>query len=115
MEHPAENRPADGAPDYSAILSVLRRTGLLQSATPGLQPFPGGVSSDIVRVDDGARSFVVKRALAKLKVKDDWFADVARNAVEQAYLHRAAAIVPQAVPRLLYTDAAGGWFVTGGA
>ncbi|MBL9214505.1 MAG: phosphotransferase [Opitutaceae bacterium] len=110
MPSPAENRPVDVTTDYSDILAVLRRTGLLQSTNPVLQPFSGGVSSDIVRVEEHGRSFVVKRALAKLKVKDDWFADVARNAVEQAYLHRVGALVPQAVPRLLHTDAAGGWF-----
>jgi aminoglycoside phosphotransferase (APT) family kinase protein len=98
------------SPEDAALVAALRQAGLVRSAAPRLQPFSGGVSSDIVRVDDGDRSFVVKRALAKLKVKDDWFADVGRNAVEQAYLRCVGAFLPCAVPRLLHAEPAAGWF-----
>ncbi len=66
-------------------------------------PLTGGVSSDItlVRGADG-RQFVVKRALAKLKVRDDWFADPQRNQVEQAYFTYVGSFAAAAVPRLLH-------------
>jgi hypothetical protein len=60
----------------SADLEVsLRHAGLLHSPHPVLVPLTGGVSSEIYRVEDGARRFVVKRALAKLRVDEDWHAD----------------------------------------
>jgi aminoglycoside phosphotransferase (APT) family kinase protein len=47
---------------------------------------------------------VVKRALEKLRVKDDWFADTVRNRYEQAYMRYANEIVPGSVPRILHAD-----------
>ena len=44
----------------------------------------GGVSSDIWKVEADGRTYCVKRALAKLKVKADWFAPVERNKFEVA-------------------------------
>jgi aminoglycoside phosphotransferase (APT) family kinase protein len=46
----------------------------------------------------------VKRALAKLKVQADWRAPVERNRYESAWMRAAAAIVPDAVPRVLGED-----------
>jgi hypothetical protein len=53
---------------------------------------------------------VVKRALAKLKVKDPWFADVNRNASERSYIECVAGFLPGAVPRIRFADPAGGYF-----
>jgi aminoglycoside phosphotransferase (APT) family kinase protein len=65
-----------------------------------LTPLTDGVSSEIFRVDDGGDLFVVKRALPKLKVKDEWLADVGRNRYEQLYIQYVARILPRAVPSL---------------
>jgi tRNA A-37 threonylcarbamoyl transferase component Bud32 len=66
-------------------------------------------------VTDGAERFVVKRALPKLNVRDDWFADPARNGVEHdclVYLSERlggdALALP--VPRILFHDAEAGLF-----
>jgi aminoglycoside phosphotransferase (APT) family kinase protein len=75
-----------------------------------VEPLTGGVSSEIHLVEDEGRRFVVKRALAKLKVRDDWFADTGRSGVEQAYLRVVGALVPGCVPRVLHADAQAGWF-----
>lgn len=88
----------------------LRAAGLISAATPRFQPLAGGVSSDIMLVEDGTRSFVVKRALGKLKVRDDWFADTSRNAVERSFLEYASTVVPGSVPRVLAGDPDAGWF-----
>ncbi len=95
---------------YAEIITALRQNGLVRSASPVIEPLTGGVSSDIIKIVDGDRCLVVKRALAKLKVKDDWFADTGRNNVEQLFLQRVGAMVPHAVPRLLFADASAGWF-----
>ena len=71
----------------------------------------GGVSSDIWRVELARGPVCVKRALAKLRVREDWFAPVERNAYEAAWMRRAAAVVPAAVPELLGQDPAAGVLV----
>jgi aminoglycoside phosphotransferase (APT) family kinase protein len=69
----------------------------------------GGVSSDIFLVTAAGQSVVVKRALGKLRVKDDWFADVSRNRMEQSWF-RHAARVTTAVPKVLFASPDTGWF-----
>ncbi len=71
-------------------------------------PLTGGVSSDIVRVESSKGAIVVKTALEKLRVKDDWFADVSRNRVERMFFEYAAPIIPDSVPRIL--GSGDGWF-----
>ena len=75
-----------------------------------LTPLTDGVSSEIFRVEDGEDSFVVKRALSKLKVKDEWLADVGRNHYEQLYIQYVARILPQAVPSLRPSPTDRGYF-----
>jgi aminoglycoside phosphotransferase (APT) family kinase protein len=82
------------------FLDTLWRDGVLRYQDAKLTPLTDGVSSEIFRVDDGAASFVVKRALAKLRVKDDWTADIDRNRYEQMYIEYVAQFLPQAVPSL---------------
>ena len=94
----------------TTLLLQLRAAGLVTSPAPRLESLTGGVSSEIFLVTDDARRFVIKRALAKLKVPDDWFADTSRNAVEYAFFTEASTIVPESVPSLLGGDAAAGWF-----
>lgn len=97
--------------NLEALIPRFRASGWID-ATGGVfaRPLPGGVSSDIVLVENARRRFVVKSALGKLKVSDDWFADVSRNGVEQDYFGYAAGIIPDSVPRILGGDPAGGWF-----
>ncbi|MEZ5385991.1 MAG: aminoglycoside phosphotransferase family protein [Prosthecobacter sp.] len=71
-------------------------------------PLTGGVSSDIVCVESSKGSIVVKTALEKLRVKDDWFADVSRNRVERMFFEYAGQIIPESVPHVL--GSGDGWF-----
>jgi len=94
-------------PDLLDCLPRLRTLGLIEGEAC-VVPLTGGVSSDIVRVDSTKGSVVVKAALEKLKVRDDWFADVSRNGVELRFFEHMAPVIPKHVPRVL---AAGeGWF-----
>jgi aminoglycoside phosphotransferase (APT) family kinase protein len=93
------------------VVDALVRMGLLGTgARIGGEPLTGGVSSEIYRVDTGAGSFCVKRALARLKVSAVWEAPVERNRYERAYLELAAALVPGAVPAVLGADDEAGLF-----
>ncbi len=94
-----------------AIEALLRKAGLVTAGVPvNFEPLTGGVASDIWRVDAGARSFAVKRALPKLRVAADWRAPVSRNAAEADWLRIAARIVPGHVPKILFHDPASGLF-----
>jgi aminoglycoside phosphotransferase (APT) family kinase protein len=73
-------------------------------------PLTGGVASDIWLIRTGSLSFVVKRALEKLRVAADWHAPIARNAAEAAWLRTAADIIPGSVPKLLAHDPQAGFF-----
>ncbi len=66
---------------------------------------PGGVSSDIKRVlkEDGT-SFVVKKALPKLKVKEDWFSNPERNFVESKAIKMVSTVFPNYVPKIIFSD-----------
>ncbi len=97
--------------DRDGLADVLRRLGLLAEAEPlRAEPLTGGVSSDILRVATARGSFVVKQALAKLRVAADWRAPVERNRYEVAWLREAAKAVPGCVPAILADDPSSGLF-----
>ncbi|HEY2658081.1 MAG TPA: phosphotransferase [Caulobacteraceae bacterium] len=70
----------------------------------------GGVSSDIWRLDSGGRAYCLKRALAKLRVADDWTAPVERNLYEWRWFETVGARFPGLAPQLIARDAEAGVF-----
>ncbi len=96
--------------DSHALLCHLQKGGRVRSPEATAVPLTGGVSSEIWLVTDGSERFVVKRALPKLNVRDDWFADPARNGVEHDCLAYLGRIAPGSVPRILFQDAEAGLF-----
>src|SRR5271167_1705404 len=92
------------------FLEMLRRDGHVRDAQARLTPLSGGVSSELYLVEDGAEKFVVKRALPKLRVKDNWFADVSRNETEWKYLEYVARLMPSTVPKLRFANPDAGYF-----
>lgn len=96
--------------DSHEVLCRLQQTGRIKSPEATAVPLSGGVSSEIWLVTDGPERFVVKRALPKLKVRDDWFADPARNSVEHDCLAYLDKIARGSVPRILFRDAEAGLF-----
>jgi fructosamine-3-kinase len=104
--------PAGEMAAEAPVIRALARLGLLCGEhTPRFTRLTGGVSSDIWRVDLAGGPVCVKRALPKLRVEQDWFAPVERNAYEAAWMRRAAAVAPEAVPQLLGQDDAAGVLV----
>jgi aminoglycoside phosphotransferase (APT) family kinase protein len=91
--------------DRTQLVEFLRRSGLLAAeCEPRLTPLTGGVASDIWKVESDGPAFVVKKALARLRVAQEWTAPVSRNASEVAWMLEAAKVVPAAVPRVLAHD-----------
>lgn len=93
------------------MIEFINRSGLVKLGEPvRLLPLTGGVASDIFRVVVGERSFVVKKALARLRVEQEWNVPVARNASEVGWFVEARRAVPQAVPDILVHEPALGLF-----
>ena len=87
------------------FLPMLLEAGLAAAGeTPAFRELAGGVASDIWLADLKSGPVCVKRALAKLRVAQDWRAPVERNAYEAAWLEAARRIVPGAAPRVLARD-----------
>jgi len=110
----AESDPpalSESSQAYAEMRHSLDRMMIVGAHTQArLVPLAGGVSSDIFRVETPGATFCVKRALPRLKVAADWQVPVDRNRYEIAWLERAAAILPGAVPKVLGVDPAGGAF-----
>ncbi|WP_096087548.1 phosphotransferase family protein [Agaribacterium haliotis] len=88
----------------TSIHNTLLAQGVVQPGKLKVTPLSGGVSCEILLLEQNNKSVVLKRALGKLKVKDDWYADVARNKVEQQYLQYVHAFLPGVVPQIYYSN-----------
>ena len=92
-------------------LPEMMRLGLLDAPDEAeFTPLTGGVASDIWRVQTPARVFVIKRALAKLRVAADWRVPVERNAFEVAWLNFARSVAPGVAPEVLAHSTGFGFF-----
>lgn len=66
----------------------------------------GGVSCSVWKTTVGDQRWVVKQALGKLDVEEDWFADVQRIEREQQAMRFLEPIMPEgSVPKILHSDA----------
>lgn len=102
--------PTPVQPGDDAILARLTAAGCIGDGARS-RALGGGVSSDVLLVeDDAGRQVIVKRALARLRVADEWLADTGRNAFEQAWLSLAATLAPANIPRVLLAAPEEGWF-----
>jgi D-3-phosphoglycerate dehydrogenase / 2-oxoglutarate reductase len=98
------------ADDPGPLTAHLVRRGLVDPvAEVRLSPLPGGVSNDVIAVDAPGFYAVVKRALARLRVSEEWLADPARIETEGRALELAGRLLPGAVPAVL--DQADGYLV----
>lgn len=92
------------------IENLLREDGQLLPGPALLTPLGGGVSCEIFKVEQGAKTFIVKRALAKLRVAAEWRVDVGRNAVEYAFYDTMARPLAGSLPRVFFHNPARGYF-----
>lgn len=96
--------------DTRALGAYLVRRGLVApTAAVDVRPLPGGVSNDVVAVRGPGLDAVVKRALGRLRVAEEWLADPARLDTEGRALRLAGQLAPGAVPEVV--DLADGYLV----
>lgn len=91
------------------LVDYLRAQGHLEAGDrPEVTVLAGGVSNRTVLVQPAGRAgMVVKQALAKLRVKTDWFSDPSRIYREAEGMRLLATLMPAGtVPALLFEDRA---------
>lgn len=93
--------------DPRMLLAYLRATGRLgREEVPEFTSLKGGVSNRTVLVErPNGESWVIKQALPKLRVAEDWFSDPARIHREALGLHWLSRLTPPgSVPKLVFED-----------
>ena len=91
-------------PDYLAAQGLIERAGDVTVRELG-----GGVSNLVLLVEslDGARRWVAKQSLGKLRVKDDWRSDRGRVFREAEALERLKPVLgAYAIPQVIHVDRA---------
>lgn len=91
--------------DASTVGAFLVERGLVEHGSDvNARPLGGGVSNVVLAVEaDGLRA-VVKQALPRLRVADEWLATQERALTEADALRLAADLTPGAVPAVLDVD-----------
>jgi aminoglycoside phosphotransferase (APT) family kinase protein len=95
--------------DHSQLISYLHQTGrIAREETPACRTLAGGVSNRTVLVRRASgEGWVLKQALAKLRVKVDWFSDPTRVHREALGLkHLAELAPPGTITPLVFEDEA---------
>jgi 5-methylthioribose kinase len=90
-----------------ALVCYLRDAGrIARNESPRCVSLPGGVSNRTVLVErDNGESWVLKQALPKLRVQEDWFSDPGRAHREALGLQWLARLAPAgAIPAFVFED-----------
>ena len=92
--------------DPAALLRYLREQALIGTGeSPTLHTLAGGVSNRTVLVRrQSGEDWVLKQALAKLRVEVDWFSAPERIQREAAGLRWLGEIIPGHVPQFVFAD-----------
>jgi 5-methylthioribose kinase len=93
----------------------LERRGVTRGAAR-ITELGGGVSNTVLLVETSERQFVLKQALGKLRVQDDWFSDRERVFRESAAMRWFTPYLPAgSVPEVLFEDRQNGLFAMSAA
>jgi 5-methylthioribose kinase len=92
---------------------LARRGVVAAGQSIDVEELPGGVSATVIaaRVPATREAFVVKQALPRLRVRDEWLATPERAETEVAAMRLCGAITPGLVPAIVDSDAASHTFV----
>ncbi len=82
----------------------LSEHGLALGADIVAEELPGGVSANVVAVRGSRAGVVVKQALPRLRVVDEWLAKPERAETEADAMRLCGELTPGAVPRVLAVD-----------
>lgn len=85
-------------------VAYARARGLVPSRGVTVRELPGGVSASVVALEWGGSGLVLKQALPRLRVADEWLAKQERTDTEVAAMLLCAGLTPGAVPRVLDHD-----------
>jgi 5-methylthioribose kinase len=89
----------------ATVGAYLEEKGLLApGASAEVAELGGGVSNIVLGVEADGLSCVVKQSFPRLRVADEWLAKRERAVTEACALELAAALMPEAVPRVLELD-----------
>jgi aminoglycoside phosphotransferase (APT) family kinase protein len=88
-----------------SVLGYLAENGVVETQMASVETVEGGVSSDVFFVESPGGSWVVKQALTRLKVAQEWDASPARIITEAAALRLAGRLMPGGVPPVALVDA----------
>ena len=88
----------------SAIDWLVGRGLAAPGASLTAEELPGGVSASVVAVRGPGVGIVVKQALARLRVADEWLAKPERAETEADAMRLCGELTPGAVPRVLAVD-----------
>ena len=107
MTSPSNNTPLD-IEQPEALRAYLVQTGRIDADEAiEIETLAGGVSNKTVRVArPSGETWVLKQALAKLRVKADWFSDPARIEREALGMRHLAELAPGRIPALVFEDRA---------
>ena len=91
--------------DERTVAAYLVRRGLVSPDAPvRVRTLGGGVSNIVLAVDGDGRRLVVKQALERLRVEQEWRADPRRAVTEARALQRAAGVLADSVPGVADVD-----------
>jgi aminoglycoside phosphotransferase (APT) family kinase protein len=88
--------------DPGEVAGHLQARGVAQDAE--VEVLEGGVSSAVFLVTTPEHGLVVKSALPRLRVAQEWYADPARTATEHEALRHVGRLAPGAVPGVVDYD-----------
>lgn len=86
------------------VACYLRGRHVIDAVPVTAEPLTGGVSNEVLAVTGDGVDLVVKQALPRLRVEQEWHADPRRILTEAASLRLAATIRPDDVPAVLDVD-----------
>lgn len=91
--------------DATTVVGYLERRGVLPAGSGAVATsLEGGVSNDVFAVRGAGVEVVVKQALPRLRVADEWLAKVERAATEGEALRLAGSLAPGLVPPVFDLD-----------
>lgn len=90
--------------DEATVVDYLAERGLVEPGPAVVELLGGGVSNVVLAVDHARRRIVVKQALPRLRVADEWTAPTSRALTEAAALRLAGVLTAGNVPAVLDRD-----------
>jgi 5-methylthioribose kinase len=94
-----------GALDASSVVAYLVARGIVPpDADLAVEELAGGVSSPVLAVRGAGIALVVKQALPRLRVAEEWHAPARRTDTEAAALRLAGYLLPGRVPHVVDSD-----------